>query len=194
MLTALRRRDFLADLDLLVGLIGIALIGLAIVDLVGLFSRVAVCADVAGVSATTTLPGLRAGATTDSAVSVCAQEPTWSQALLGGLVSLPPLLCAAVAAILLWRVVHQARPGDPLIPVTVRRLRWLAGWLFVGGLAASLLASLGADLLVRTMVESGHSSYDPPGWAWVFAAVGIAAVSEIVHRGVSMRAELDAVI
>jgi hypothetical protein len=194
MLTALRRRDFLADLDVLVGLIGIALIGLAIVDLVGLFSRVAVCADVAGVSATTTLPGLRTGATTDSAVSVCAQEPTWSQALLGGLVSLPPLLCAAVAAILLWRVVRQARRGDPIIPVTVRRLRWLAGWLFVGGLAASLLASLGADLLVRTMVDSGHSSHDPPGWAWVFAAVGIAAVSEIVHRGVSMRAELDGVI
>jgi Protein of unknown function (DUF2975) len=194
MLTALRRRDFLADLDLLVGLIGIGLIGLAIVDLVGLFSRVAVCADVAGVSATTTLSGLRAGAAADSAVSVCAANPTWSQALLGGLVSLPPVLCAAVAAILLWRVVHKSRRGDPFTPLTVHRLRWLAGWLFVAGLAASLLASLGADLLVRTMVDNGHSSYDPPGWAWVFAAVGIAAVSEIVHRGVSMRAELDAVI
>jgi hypothetical protein len=194
MLTALRRRDFLADLDLLVGLGGISLIGLAVVDLVGVFSRVTVCADVAGVDATTTLPGLRDGATIGSAVSVCAEHPTWTQALLGGLVSLPPLLCGAVAAFLLWRVVRRARRADPFTPLTVRRLRWLAGWLFVGGLAASLLASLGADLLVGTMVDSGHSSYDPPGWAWVFAAVGIAAVAEIVHRGVSMRAELDAVI
>jgi hypothetical protein len=192
MLIALRRRDFLRDLDFVIGLATVALLVIAGFSVADVVARSAVCADVIYAGATMDVPGLRPGATAGPAVRVCAEAPTWTQAVLGGLVDLPPVLCAAAAAFLLWRVVREARRDNPFTPRTVRRLRWLAGLLFVGGLAASLLASLGSDLLVRTLVDTGHSGYDPPGWAWVFAAVGIAAVAEVVHRGVTA-ASLDVV-
>lgn len=189
------RRNWLRELQSLVALGGIAAGFWVVLGLVLLSTRHVVCLDVVGVPATVTVPGLRDGAAPGSAVRICDDAPSWAQVWLDGLVALPAYALLAVGSILLWRLLRDVRRRDPFTVDAVRRLRRLAWLALGGGAAVTVVGTLAAAALAGSLVRDGLAADDPGfPWMWFGLGVGLGAVAEIVHRGVSLRDELDAVI
>lgn len=127
-------------------------------------------------------------------VEVHVTSATWWQAMLHAVTILPTLVVVITALALLVRLLRHARRGDPFTAATVRRLRWLGGFLFVVGVASDAVEFAAGTLLARTLEPAGATApYRFSAW-WILAGVGLLAVAELVNRGYHMRTELDRVI
>jgi len=107
------------------------------------------------------------------------------------LVTIPMLVMAR-------RVITRAIDGDPFTPEMVRRLRILGLVVLVGGALSELTEYVCATVLLHITVPADALDFSEPDvkitlW-WVMPAFILLAVSEVVRRGVAMRAELDTVI
>lgn len=125
---------------------------------------------------------------------VAIHDPTPAQALwyLGTVV--PSTIGLLAALFMLLRLLTGARRANPFTRETVRRLRWLAAVVLVGGSLASVLESV-ATLGLSEGLKPGTiaGQWDVPV-LWLFAGFGVMAVAEVVARGCAMREELDEVI
>ncbi|MDG4827263.1 DUF2975 domain-containing protein [Asanoa sp. WMMD1127] len=186
-------RDWLRDLQLLIGASMVVFAGIIVFRLVSVFAGGAVCAGIVGAPVDVAVTGLRPGAQAADTAAVCVESPSVSQVMLMLLHDGPALVAAGIAAALLYRIVRDARRHDPFTATTVRRLRQLAWFLLVAGVVVTSAANTSSGLLLHTMVERGTAP-NQAMWTWLFVAVGVGAVAEIVNRGVALRAELDTVI
>jgi hypothetical protein len=104
---------------------------------------------------------------------------------------------------MLWyamRLIGRARDGDPFTPQMVRALRRL-GLLVVGGGLLSEVAEYIAGRVLLDLVlphdymlrEGAMLDRYPTLW-WLLPGLIVLGFSEIVKRGVDLRAELDGVI
>jgi hypothetical protein len=189
-----RGRDWLGQVQLLLVACGAVFVAFGIGALVALIDGAAVCTDVLGAPPAVVVSGLRSGVTPGATVSVCAESPTGTQSALAFLVDGVWPLVVAVAAVLLHQIVRDARRADPFTPATVRRMRQLAVFVLLAGGAATTLEMVASDALAGSLVDGGFHRGDAPVWTWLAVALGLAAVAEIVKRGVALRAELDTVI
>ena len=189
-----RRRDWLAQLQLTLAAFTLVFAVFGIGSLVYLLGANEVCTDVLGAAPVVAVPGLRDGATPGATVSVCTASPTVAQSVYASLVEGLWPLVSAVAAALLWRIVRDCRRADPFTASTVRRLRQLTVFVLLAGGVAAVAQMVAADALAATFVADGFHPSDTPVWAWLLVGLGLAAIAEIVNRGVALRAELDTVI
>ncbi|MEH1127187.1 DUF2975 domain-containing protein [Micromonospora sp. CPCC 206061] len=148
--------------------------------------------DAAGAGAADTPTGTTLVQNTHVDVHVTAA--TWWQAILHAVTILPTLVVVITALALLVRLLRHARRGDPFTAATVRRLRWLGGFLVVAGVASDAVEFAAATLLAHSLEPAGATAHYRFSASWILAGVGLLAVAELVNRGYHMRAELDRVI
>ncbi|MFY1692178.1 DUF2975 domain-containing protein [Plantactinospora sp. WMMB782] len=196
----LRKPDWLAELQGVVALALLVLVGTIAFHLVGLLRGGPVVArvpaealpDVGGATA-----GLRSGAVLGGDVEVRVADPTPGELVAYQLTGLPALLVGGAVLALLWFALRRARREDPFSAATVRRLRSI-GWVGLGGgllaqvaqVVASfeLTARVTADGVATTTVDLTRTGL------LLLLGFGFFATAEIVRRGVAMRAELETVI
>jgi hypothetical protein len=101
------------------------------------------------------------------------------------------------------RIANTARLEDPFTVGMVRRLRRLGFLILAGGAFAELTAYLASLAVLNIYLDQYHAEpqmrfnalpdYNLSFW-WVLPGLILLGVSEIVRRGVDLRAELDTVI
>jgi len=101
------------------------------------------------------------------------------------------------------RIANTARLEDPFTLVLVKRLRRLGFLILGGGAFAELTNYVTSKLVLDIYLNEYHAEplmrfdalpdYTPSLW-WVLPGLILLGVSEIVRRGVDLRAELDTVI
>jgi hypothetical protein len=190
----IRGRDWLGQLQLTLAAFALVFAVFGVGSLVYLLGGNTVCTEVLGAEPVVAVPGLRAGATAGATVSVCTESPSGAQSVYAFLVEGLWPLVITVAAALLWRIVRDARRSDPFTAATVRRLRRLTVFVLLAGGAAAVAGMVAADALAASFVKGGFHPSDAPVWALLIVGLGLAAIAEIVNRGVALRAELDTVI
>jgi len=191
--SSMRDRDWLRDLQLVTGPAVILFAGTIVFRLVAALTGGGVCVDIVGAPVDVAITGLRPNAHAGNTAAVCVESPSTGQILLMLLHESPALIAGGIAALLLHRVIRDARRHDPFTATTVRRLRQLAWFVLVSGIVVTAAANTTSTLLLHTMVERGTAPNETM-WTWLFVAIGIGAAGEIVNRGFAMRAELDTVI
>lgn len=144
------------------------------------------------------LHGLTGGAGLDphGDVGLTVADPAPSQVVLGVLTVLPTGLVVLMMLAMLYRVVRDARRGDPFTGTTVRRLRQLSAVAVIGGSLAWVAEFSARFALTSTVTEAGAGAtltLTKPS-IWLLVGVGYLAIAEIIGRGRAMRAELDGVI
>jgi Protein of unknown function (DUF2975) len=197
----LDKRDWLAEMQGLVGVVlGVLVVTalLGVVDLVaggGVVARVPVDA-VTGL--TDASGGLRPGVRVDDAgsVDVVVAEPTAGQLVASALTGLPTHLVAIAVFALLFVALRRARREDPFLPATVRRLRIAALVAIVAGPLAFVVETIATMDLTSRVTDGTIAAAAELGTVglWLLAGFGLLAVAEIVNRGRALRAELDTVI
>jgi hypothetical protein len=112
---------------------------------------------------------------------------------------------AIVIPILIYarRIVNVARLEDPFTFEMVKRLRRLGFLVLAGGAFAELTNYVTSVAVLNIYLDQYHAEpmmrawalpdYNPSSW-WVLPGLILLGVSEIVRRGVDLRAELDTVI
>jgi hypothetical protein len=189
-----RDRDWLRPHQSVLGWLAVAFAVVGGATLVALFRGDTVCTELRGVTPTVEVPGLLRGATPGAAVSVCTDSPTVGQSILAFLVQgLWPVI-VAIAAVLLHRIVRDAGRTDPFTPATVRRLRRLALFVILAGGVAAIAGMIAADALAASFVDGAFHPGDISVVPWLLSGFGLAAVAEVLNRGVALRTELDTVI
>ncbi|MEV6929083.1 hypothetical protein AB0M46_31960 [Dactylosporangium sp. NPDC051485] len=195
----LRRPTWLGALQLAIvgGLVAMAAIG--VVNAVAL----ATTRSIEFAMPVATAPGLATeiGGVT---VQVVVPGPTGWQLVAHALVSFPTFAVIVTLLALLLTVVHRARRGGPFDTAVIRRLRLLAGVGLIGGVAAQLAeffvraqltASIPEDQIPYNWQAQSHVDIDLTRIGlWILVGVGFMAFAEVVNRGRTLRAELDAVI
>jgi hypothetical protein len=132
----------------------------------------------------------------DGTVEAVIDNPSGHQVLLSVLTWMPTVVLVVVMLALLFRILRDARRGDPFTARTVRRLRILAVVSIVGGEAAAITESLCGMSLVGTVLPKMGGSYGvlTLPFGWLFAGIAFLAVGELIRRGRAMRDELAEVI
>lgn len=189
-----RRDDWLRQQQFVLGGLAVAFAAYGTLALVALFRGATVCTELRGVTPTVEVPGLRGGATPGAAVSVCTDSPTVRESLLAYLVDGLWPLVIAIAAASLYRIVRDAGRTDPFTPATVRRLRRVAVFVLLGGGAATVAEAAASDALAASFVAGAFHASDTPGVVVLVVGLALAAIAEVINRGVALRSELDTVI
>jgi hypothetical protein len=189
------RADWLNELYVLL-LVGLTLAtAFTLVDLVSLAFDAPVYAqldaDRAGV---TTGSGLRDGVVVDGTVEVRLDHPTARQRALGALSHLPGVFVVVAMLAMLAQMVRHARRADPFTGSMVRRLRWLAATVLIGGTAAEAAEFVASVVLSDSLVTTGAAGTYVFTGQWLLVGVGFLALAEVVNRGTALRAELETVI
>ena len=101
------------------------------------------------------------------------------------------------------RIANTARLEDPFTIAMVKRLRRLGFLILAGGAFAEATAYFTSVAVLNIYLDQYHAEplmrfdalpdYTPDYW-WVLPGLILLGVSEIVRRGVDLRAELDTVI
>jgi Protein of unknown function (DUF2975) len=201
--TSVHRR--LTHTDWLRELHGLLVVGMAL-SVVGLIAVVAMAilgplsASVPADHTVTTsaLHGLTGGARLDQhgTIGVAIADPTPYQVILGALAVVPTGIVVLMMLAALYRVVRDARRGDPFTEATVRRLRRLSAVVIIGGPLAWTVEFCAQFALTGTLTQAGAGAtmtFTKP-LTWLLVGFGYLAVAEIINRGRSMRTELDQVI
>jgi hypothetical protein len=194
----LRRTDWLNEMH------GVLAIAVALTGIAGAVRTVAILAgqplDVnvssEGVLRSEALTDMPSGVAIDSELRLQVDQPTGIQRGWELLAPLPSFLPMTLALVLLWRLVGQARRGDPFTGDMVSRFRTLGLLLVVGGPAVWLLESIGRFALSATVssgVPYGSIDFAVPT-AWLLGGFGMFAIGEILRRGQALRTELDGVV
>lgn len=132
----------------------------------------------------------------DGTVEVVVSDPDTGQLISKALTIAPTYLIAAIVFALLLGVLRGALRDDPFSAATVRRLRVLAVVALAGGSMAFIVEAIAAmDLSARVTNGYVGAIIDlTPMGMWILAGFGFMAIAEVINRGRTLRAELDAVI
>jgi hypothetical protein len=194
-----RRELWLSILQAVLGLavVGIALSAAGLVLMVGLAA-----ADVGRWPVTVPVSGDLATAATDLPPGVRLTGParitvelSLGQTGLFALGALPVLLLGLAVAVPLLRTLRAAIAGEAFTAANARRIRGVGLLLLFGSVAAAAAHGLTSWLIARAVLgdQAGGPYFQLP-WTGVCAGVAVLAVTEVVRRGVLLRAELDEVV
>jgi hypothetical protein len=124
------------------------------------------------------------------AAELSFRHPDFGQRLL---LSLPELIAAALALVVVWqlvRLVRTLRAGDPFVPGNARRLTVVALAVIVGGAAVPLADAITTDLLQRDTAVDGLVSFSASlDFLPFLIGVLLAALAEFFRRGARLREE-----
>jgi Protein of unknown function (DUF2975) len=194
-----RRELWLSILQAVLGLavVGIVLAAAGLVLMVGLAAadvgRWPVTIPVIGVP-TTSAPDLPPGVRLTGPAQL-TMELDLGQTLLFAAGALPLLVLGLCILVLLLRTLRDAIRGEVFTAVNARRIRTVGLLLLFGGVAGTAVQHLTNWLIARSVVgDLAGGPFLRPPWAAIGAGVAVLAVTEIVHRGVLLRAELDEVV
>lgn len=194
---SIRRPDWLAELQAVLG-IGLAVISaFGVVDAVGILRAESLRVDAPASQVTGEVDhGLRPGITVadNQDLAVVIADPGLRERATYLLTVLPSMLAVLVLLALMFRLVRHARRSDPFTRATVRQLRVLAVVALVGGYLAVLVEMFAELELSGLVVQDALFATINflPYWLLVF--FGLLAMAEVVNRGCSMRDELATVI
>lgn len=132
----------------------------------------------------------------DGTVEAVIGNPSGHQVLLSVLTWMPTVVLVIAVLALLFRILRDARRGDPFTTRTVRRLRILAVVSIVGGEVAAITESLCGMSLVGTVLPGSGGLYGvlTLPFGWLFAGIAFLAIAELIRRGRALRDELAEVI
>jgi Protein of unknown function (DUF2975) len=141
--------------------------------------------------------GVTTGVAVDRAGSIpfTIHDASLAQRLLALLPVLPGLLLVAEIARRMANLLRVAQSSDPFTARTARALMTVGKLTAVAGVAVWAVSQVGQALLAHTMLIASVT-FRPNETPLAWLAVGglLAAVAQIIDRGVAMRAELDSVI
>lgn len=142
------------------------------------------------------LPGMAAGAAAAGSgdIDVVLRDPSVLQRLCQLGLFLPTALVVLAGTHLLHRLLQRARTQDPFCDETVRTLSRLALLCAVGGSAAVVVQEICRSILSTAVFATGAQWPKPLPLAWLAAGMGLAAVAQVIARGVDLRSELDRVV
>jgi hypothetical protein len=193
------RERWLSVLQAVLGLavIAIALSALGLVLMAGLAA-----ADVGRWPVTIPVTGALADPAADLPPGVRLSGPAritteldLGQTLLFAAGALPILAMGLGILVPLLRTLRAAIAGEAFTVANARRIRAVGLLLLFGSIAAAAVHSLTSWLIARSVLGdlAGGPMLQLP-WTGVCAGVAVLAVTEIVRRGILLRAELDEVV
>lgn len=189
-------------LSVLQGVLGLAVIAIALSAL-GLVLMVALAAaDTGRWPVTIPVTGALAAAAADLPAGVRLTGPArvtmeldLGQTLLFALGALPSLLLGLGVVVPLLRTLREAIAGEVFTAANARRIRLVGLLLLLGSIAATAAQRLTGWLIARDVLgDLAGGPYLQPPWAAIAAGVAVLAVTELFRRGVLLRAELDEVV
>lgn len=197
---ALRRADWLRELDGLLRIAVMVCIVLGIANVIAAFTGRPFDVGIPGqdVLRTDALTNVRPDVTLDPSADISLRpgHPSGTQLILVTLSTLPTYVLTTIAVLLLWRLVSVARHTDPFTDATARRLRTLGWLLVIGGPTSVAVQFVARFALSYTVTTIGPQATLNLGTlaTWFLAGFGMLAISEVVRRGTALRTELDEVV
>ena len=143
------------------------------------------------------LSGVKPGVVVDPAGEVVfgVTDPSLAQRLLFLATTFPGLVLVAEIARRMARMLRAAQDTDPFTERTVRDLTLIAKITAYGGVGVWAVNNVAEWTLSATMLDSGATVGMHQALAgWLGVALIFAAFAQLIARGVTMRAELDAII
>ena len=144
-----------------------------------------------------TIPGLHPGATALAApTSVCVTHPSASQRMLSILTTAPSAVLYLAIVVLVFRLLIVVRSLGPFVVPVVSRLRFLAWFLLIGSVAATVTQNIAAAEFLASAVNqpvpvasdalSGVSSL----WVPLLVACALLTLARIMRTGARMQDDL----
>ena len=144
-----------------------------------------------------TIPGLRPGASALTVPSsVCVTQPSAGQRALSILTTLPSALLYLAIVVLVFRLLIVVRSLGPFVVPVVSRLRFLAWFLLIGSVAATVTQNIAAAEFLASAVNqpvpvagdalTGVSHL----WVPLLGACALLTLARIMRTGARMQDDL----
>ena len=161
-----------------------------------------VCADAPlngmPMESSTVLVGLEPGATASTtSMSVCVQHPSAGQRALNIATTAPDAVLYLAIVLLVLRLLTVVRRLGPFVAPVASRLRFLAWFVLIGSLLASVGQNIaGAYFLASTtsepvpIISDALAGLVPGVWIPLLAACGLLTLARIMRTGARMQDDL----
>jgi hypothetical protein len=149
----------------------------------------------------TVIAGLRPGVNTGAigSLSVCIQSPSASQRWYAFLEHAPDALLYVAILLLVVRLLLIVRRDGPFVSRVPRMLRFLAWFVLIASVAATIVEGIGGGYLLRTITDQ-PVSVTSQAFAGSFLGVpllafcGLLTLARIMRVGARMRVDLEGTV